>query len=127
MFIYPDELVADGLLELPQHAAVGWFHRNDQRRADYFRDAMVEQGLGSLIGSGGEGGGSDRAWNPLLNRTFGAVLAGASNAGEGAQPPLFSPVAPVRFVKRNPTTIGTVGASSLPAELVVVPPNAART
>lgn len=85
--IYPDKLMQ----EVPD--AVAWYHRNDPARADFYGDAMKQQGLA---------GCGARCWDPLTNRSFGAVLVGASD-----------------FHKVNATVLGTPTAVSLPAELAV--------
>lgn len=49
--------------------AVAWHHRNDRHRADFYNDAMIQQGLADC--------GPD-CWDPLTNRSWGAVLVGDS-------------------------------------------------
>ena len=68
VYTYPDTL-DDGSAAATGIASVAWHHRNDAARADYYGQTMREQGLGSLIGT-------DAAWDPLTNRTWGAALSG---------------------------------------------------
>eukprot|EP00036_Acanthoecidae_sp_10tr_P015179 CAMPEP_0206287244 /NCGR_PEP_ID=MMETSP0106_2-20121207/1009_1 /ASSEMBLY_ACC=CAM_ASM_000206 /TAXON_ID=81532 /ORGANISM="Acanthoeca-like sp., Strain 10tr" /LENGTH=932 /DNA_ID=CAMNT_0053717777 /DNA_START=54 /DNA_END=2849 /DNA_ORIENTATION=- len=49
--------------------SVGWYHRNDAGRADFFGDATRQQGLG---------GCRETSWDPLTNRSWGGALVGGA-------------------------------------------------
>jgi hypothetical protein len=73
----------------PAPNAVAWYHRNNRARADFYTDAMAEQGLG---------GCGPTCWDPLTNRSWGAALVGdasfsAVNSTVLASPTSVQPVA----------------------------------
>ena len=99
VYIFPDTLMAppvsgDG------PATVAWYHRNHPSRADFFGDAMREQGLGSLVGD-------PEVSDPLTNRTWGAGLTGVGDASAST----------LRQI--NATAIGSVKRAAGSIELTI--------
>eukprot|EP00911_Craspedida_sp_UC1_P001208 UC1_evm3s912 len=136
VFLYPDKLAPDAVEGIP---GVRWYHRNDAIRANYFVDALREQGLGSLIGR-------EDVFDPLTNRSWGASLEGVDGAAPAQSAAAAAVAAAARLAaaglaagkergeeegpkgwmkggralqQLNSTAIGTAGPTADPVDLLV--------